>query len=100
MPRGVKPRETESHSQNGVYLGRGEAGGRESVFNGDGASVGDDEKVLGMMVVVVVANQSVCSLPLHCTLKNGYMVNFTHILPPWKNWSQVYGIPGGFGRVK
>ena len=99
MPRGVKPRETESHSQNGVYLGRGEAGRRESVFNGDGASVGDDEKVLGMMVVVV-ANQSVCSLLLHCTLKNGYMVNFTHILPPWKNWSQVYGIPGGFGRIK
>ena len=44
----VKFRETESHSQSGVYLGPGEAGSRESVFNGDRASVWDHEKVLGM----------------------------------------------------
>ena len=53
VPRVVEFRETESHSQSGVYLGPGEAGSRESVFMGTELQFGMMKKFWGWMVVMV-----------------------------------------------
>lgn len=79
--------EKESHSQNVSTWGEGRGVGSQCLR--DGASIGDDEKVLGMMVVVVALGHVLAAIALY-TQKWLHGELYAHFYPPWENWSQVY----------